>query len=822
MGMIDNIAPSTLAPAAEWGRLIKQQLRNQFAKTPAEATMDELFRATAVALRPAIVDALLESSARFRAADSKSMYYLSMEFLLGRSLGNNLQNLGIYSSIEKAFAELGLKLSDVLEAEPDAALGNGGLGRLAACFLDSLASLDMPGYGYGINYEFGLFRQEIEDGRQKERPDYWASVQSPWLIEHQDQAYVIPVYGRVEHGQDRHGKYNPMWLDWKVLIGVPHDLPIVGYEGRTVNTLRLFSARASDEFDIKIFNDGDYMSAVEQKMASETVSKVLYPSDAVDSGRYLRLTQEYFLVACSIRDIFRRFLAQHSDPRKLADYVAIQMNDTHPALTVAELMRTLIDEYAIEWEEAWQITQASCGYTNHTLMPEALERWPVKMFERLLPRHLQIIYEINHRFLGSVEQKWPGAAGYVQRMSIIEESNPRMVRMANLAIIGSHSINGVAQLHSELLRTELVPEFDEFLPGRFNNKTNGVTPRRWVMHANPSLCHWIDARIGTTWRSDFECIRELESFAGDADSQQEFRAVKNENKLRLSKVILARTGIKVDCSAIFDVQVKRIHEYKRQLLHALAVIGEYLRIVEDGQQMPAARLHIFAGKAAPGYFIAKLIIKLINNIAKVVANDRRVGEGLKVVFVPDYKVSLAEIVIPAADLSEQISTAGMEASGTGNMKFAMNGALTVGTLDGANVEMLEELGAENIFIFGLRTEEVRQLKASGYDPWQWYNRNQETHRIINALTSPVFELGEPGVFEPIRRVLLDDGDTYLHLADLESYISVQQKISDTFLDSARWTSKAILNVALMSRFSSDRTIREYAKDIWNIRSIRPS
>src|SRR5579863_45038 len=472
--MTNNMALSAPVLPAEWAHLIKQQIRNQFAKAPGEATPDELFRATAAALRPALVDGLLESSARFMAADAKSVYYLSMEFLLGRSLGNNLQNLGIYKTIEAALAELGLTLSDTLEAEPDAALGNGGLGRLAACFLDSLASLHMAGYGYGINYEFGLFRQEIEDGRQKERPDYWASAQSPWLIEHQDEAYVIPVYGRVEHGQDRNGKYNPMWLDWKVLIGVPHDLPIVGHDGRTVNTLRLFSARASDEFDIKIFNDGDYISAVEQKMASETVSKVLYPSDAVDSGRYLRLTQEYFLVACSMRDIFRRFLTHHSDPRKLADYVAIQMNDTHPALTVAELMRTLIDEHAIEWDEAWQITQAACGYTNHTLMPEALERWPVKMFERLIPRHLQIIYEINHRFLETVERRWASEAGRIRKMSIIEESNPRMVRMANLAIIGSHSVNGVAQLHSELLRTELVPEFNEFFPGRFNNKTNGV------------------------------------------------------------------------------------------------------------------------------------------------------------------------------------------------------------------------------------------------------------------------------------------------------------------------------------------------------------
>jgi starch phosphorylase len=810
------------ASPARWATLIKQQIRNQFAKGPGNATPDELFRATAAALRPTIVDALLESSERFGAADAKAVYYLSMEFLLGRSLGNNLQNLGIYSDIETALAELGLRLPDVLEAEPDAALGNGGLGRLAACFLDSLASLHMAGYGYGINYEFGLFRQEFEDGRQKERPDYWASAQSPWLIEHQDESYVIPVYGRVEHAQDRSGKYNPMWLDWKVLIGVPHDLPIVGQDGRTVNTLRLFSARASDEFDIRIFNDGDYMSAVEQKMASETVSKVLYPSDAIDSGRYLRLTQEYFLVACSIRDIFRRYLARHSDLREFADSVAIQMNDTHPALTVAELMRTLIDEYAVEWDEAWQITQATCGYTNHTLMPEALERWSVEMFERLLPRHLQIIYEINHRFLAQVEQKWPGDVARARKMSIIEETNPPMVRMANLAIIGSHAVNGVAQLHSDLVRSELVPEFNQFFPGRFSNKTNGVTPRRWLMHANLPLCQWIDARIGTAWRQDFTSICALQEFAHDAESQREFLAIKDQNKLRLSRVILARTGIRVDSRAMFDIQVKRIHEYKRQLLHALAIIDEYFRLVEDGYPIVAPRVHIFAGKAAPGYFIAKLIIKLINNIANVVNRDPRVGGSLKVVFVPDYKVSLAEIMIPAADLSEQISTAGMEASGTGNMKFAMNGALTVGTLDGANVEMLEEVGSDNIFIFGLHTDEVRKLKGGGYNPWAWYENDHRIRRVIDALTSQTFTQGEPDIFRPIRTSLLDQGDTYLHLADFNSYVSVQERISNLFLNKAEWSSKAILNVARMSKFSSDRTIQDYATDIWNIRSFKPS
>src|SRR5579859_482062 len=496
--------PTSSSNLSGWPNSIKELLRHQFAKGVSNATPGESFRATSAALRPRIVDAMLETEARFRVANAKSVYYLSMEFLLGRSLRNNLQSLNLYDPIDRALADLVLRLSDVLEVEPDAALGNGGLGRLAACFLDSLASLHMPGYGYGINYEFGLFRQEIDDGRQKEKPDYWASEQSPWLIEHIDQAVTIPIYGRIEHGLDRLGNYNPMWMDWKVLIGVPHDFPILGQDSRTVNTLRLFSARASDDFDIGIFNEGDYLTAVEQKIQSETVSKVLYPSDAVDSGRYLRFTQEYFLVACAVRDIFRRFLARYTHPREFADRVAIQMNDTHPALTVTELMRTLVDEHEMTWEEAWEITQASCGYTNHTLMPEALERWPVNMFERVLPRHLQILYEINHRFLRQVEARWPHDAARQKRMSLMERRTPRMVRMANLAIVGSHAVNGVARLHSDLVRSQLVPDFNEFFPGRFSNKTNGVTPRRWLIQANPALSSWIDKQIRDSWRTDLD------------------------------------------------------------------------------------------------------------------------------------------------------------------------------------------------------------------------------------------------------------------------------------------------------------------------------
>jgi starch phosphorylase len=682
--------------------------------------------------------------------------------------------------------------------------------------------LHMPGFGYGINYDFGLFRQEIEDGRQKEKPDYWASEQSPWLIERQDQAVIIPIYGRIDHSVDRLGRYNPMWMDWKVLIGIPHDFPIIGQDARTINTLRLFSARASDEFDIHIFNDGDYLRAVEQKIQSETVSKILYPSDAVDAGRYLRFTQEYFLVACAIRDIFRHFLSKYSHPREFANQVAIQMNDTHPALAVTELMRTLIDEHETGWDEAWEITQASCGYTNHTLMPEALERWPIEMFERVLPRHLQILYEINRRFLGQVAERWPGEHDRLERMSLIQEGNPQLVRMANLAIVGSHAVNGVAELHSDLVRSQLVPDFNEFYPAKFSNKTNGITPRRWLMHSNPALAMWIDERIGEAWRKDLDRLIELESFSDDPASQRGFLAIKFANKENLTQTILDSTGVRVNPLAMFDVQVKRIHEYKRQLLHALAIIDEYFRIVEDGIIPAVSRVHLFAGKAAPGYFRAKLIINLINNIATVVNKDPRVGDLLKIVFLPDYKVSLAEIIIPAADLSEQISTAGMEASGTSNMKFAMNGALTIGTLDGANVEMLRELGSDNIFIFGLRAEEVRSARTKGYDPWDYYHEDQRIKRVLDSLTSDFVCTGEAGIFEPIRRALLDEGDNYLHLADFDSYIDAQQRISSVFLDPVEWSSKAILNIARMSKFSSDRTIREYARDIWNIRSIPPT
>jgi starch phosphorylase len=822
MNYPETIEPSSSnSDAAGMMDCIAQQMRLQFAKSVEEADRDELFRAAAMAIRPWLVGGMMRSAERLRNAGGKSVYYLSMEFLLGRSLSNNLQHLGLYETMQHALAGFGLELSDILEAEPDAALGNGGLGRLAACFLDSLATLHMPGFGYGINYEFGLFRQVIRDGRQQELPDYWASHHSPWLIQRDDQACVVPVYGQVEERRDRSGQHSPMWLGWQTLVGVPHDLPIVGHDGRTVNFLRLFSARASSEFDIQIFNDGDYLKAVEQKIHSEAVSKVLYPSDAVAAGKELRLVQEYFLVACALRDIFRRFASEHSDVLEFADYAAIQMNDTHPALAVAELMRTLVDEHDVAWDVAWEITQACCGYTNHTLMPEALEKWPIELFSRVLPRHLQIVYEINRRFLAGVAQRWPSDTGRLQRMSLIDEGPPRMVRMANLAIVGSHAVNGVAKLHSQLVQSELVPDFHEYYPGKFGNKTNGVTPRRWLMHANPALSSWISDRIGQGWRDHLDGLRALEPFADDPPSQESFLAVKQANKQRLARTIRARTGAVVDPHSLFDVQVKRMHEYKRQLLHVMAIMDEYFSIVEDGQELLAPRTHVIAGKAAPGYFMAKLIIKLINNLALVVNHDPRVGDQMKVVFLPDYKVSLAEIIIPGADLSEQISTAGTEASGTGNMKFALNGALTIGTLDGANVEIEEEVGQHNIFIFGMETEDVQQIRARGYDPWKYYRENPRLRRVVDNLVGSRFGLDEPSIFEPIRKALLDDGDFYLHLADFLPYVEAQREVSRLFLDRQLWSSKAILNVARMGKFSSDRTIQQYADEIWGIHPVRP-
>ena len=775
-----------------------------------EASPREKLHALAVAVRRPSLDAMRESERRYREQDAKRLYYLSMEFLMGRALGNNLANLRLYHDTKAILSELGADLEELEALEPDAALGNGGLGRLAACFLDSLATLDFPGFGYGINYEFGLFRQSIVNGFQHEKPDHWLEGGSPWLIERPDESIVVPVYGSLSHVQER-GAYRPSWVDTKTIIGVPHDMPIVGYGGRTVNVLRLFTAHSSDEFDIGIFNAGDYISAVQHKINTEAISKILYPSDSVDRGRELRLLQEYFLVACAVRDIMKRYFAAHDSFDDFSSRVAIHMNDTHPALTVAELMRTFMDEHSIPWEAAWALTVNTCGYTNHTLLPEALERWPVELLERVLPRHVQIIQEINRRLVAEVERRFPGDKAMAQRASLIEEGERRQVRMANLAIVGSHSTNGVAELHTELVKKTLAADFYKLWPERFNNKTNGITPRRWLLHANRPLASLITRAIGDGWIRDLMELRRLELFIDDTSLLERLDAIKSRNKLALSQVTRELTSIVVDPESMFDVQVKRMHEYKRQLLNVLHIIHRYWAIVEDGVAPVQPRTFFFAGKAAPGYFMAKLIIKLIHSVAEVVNAEPRTRDWLRVVFLPDYRVSLAEAIIPAAELSEQISTAGKEASGTGNMKLALNGALTIGTLDGANIEIRDEVGEENIFIFGLRAEEVADLLKSGYQP--------RSNRVVDSIASGHFSRGDKDIFRPIVAKLLSSRDEYVHLADLESYIATQERVDRDYRDRASWRRKSLTNIARMGKFSSDRTVSEYARDVWRIKPV---
>ena len=797
---------------------VQHHLRYSLGRRVQTATPYEMFRALTLAIRPRLIDGLIATADRYERHGAKRLYYLSMEFLIGQSLRNNLMNLGILEVCRDAIAATGGNLEDLIAAEPDAALGNGGLGRLAACFLESLATLGMAAYGYGINYDYGLFKQEIDNGFQREEPDSWLNKESPWIVHRPDQSCIVPIYGKVEHGVDRNGNYNPMWLDWKVLIGVPHDIPIVGRGGGTVNILRLYSARASQNFDIEIFNQGDYLHALEDKIEMEKVSKILYPSDSGASGRELRLLQEYFLVACAVRDMLRRHLEQHADVANFADKVAVQMNDTHPALTVVELMRVLVDEKDLPWDQAWEITCATCAFTNHTLMGEALEKWSVDLIAHVLPRHLEIIYEINHRFLETVAARWPGDERKLRDMSLIQEGPERKVRMANLAIAGSHAVNGVAALHSELVKTQLVPDFHELWPEKFQNKTNGVTHRRWLAYANPGLAALISSAIGDSWIRDFSRIRDLEAYAGDAAFQERFHAVKQANKIQLASVVRATTGVVVDPESLFDIQVKRIHQYKRQLLNVLQIAGQYFSIVEDGVSLPGPVTYLFAGKAAPGYYMAKLIIKLINSVANTVNRDPRINGWMRVAFLPDYRVSLAEKIIPAANLSEQISTAGTEASGTGNMKLSMNGALTVGTLDGANIEILEEVGPENMYVFGLSAEEVQSLRSSGgYDPVKLCRENPRFGRLLDRISNGFFSPDEPGLFWDVCSEISSPNDPYVHFADLGSYIETNGQIASDYTDRASWNKRAILNVARMGKFSSDRTVMQYANEIWGMK-----
>jgi starch phosphorylase len=807
--------PSALQQSMAW------HLRYSLGKNWSERNNRDLFRCLSLAVRDRLMERLLATEGRYQVQEVKRLYYLSIEFLIGRSLENNLYNLGIYQGCQAAFRELGADLGEILEMENDAALGNGGLGRLAACFLDSLATLGMPGFGYGIKYEFGLFRQEIDNGYQREKPEQWKAEAAPCQIERVEEACLIPLYGRIVHEYDLNGEYNPMWMDWQVIIGVPFDIPIAGYGGETVNYLRLFEARPSSEFDIQIFNEGDYFQAVQQKINSENISKILYPSDLVEPGRELRLIQEYFLVACALKDIVRHFLKRHQDFQEFPHKVAVQLNDTHPALAVAELMRILVDERAQPWDEAWSITQRTMAYTNHTLLPEALEKWPARLLEQVLPRHLQIIYEINRRFLDQVMEIHPEGLKRLEHLSLVEEGPEKQICMARLAMVGSHSVNGVSELHTRLLKEKVFPDFYRLWPRKFNNKTNGVTPRRWLLIANPGLAALLGRTIGEGWITDADRLRDLEALAEDASFQEEFLAVKRANKERLGKLIWETTRVRVSPSSLYDIQAKRIHEYKRQLLKVMHIIYEYLTLVEDGRQPLVPRTYVFAGKAAPGYWVAKQLIKLIHSVGEVIDKDARCHDFMKVAFIPDYKVSLAEKIIPAADLSEQISTAGKEASGTGNMKFALNGALTIGTLDGANIEIQEAVGERNIFIFGLSAAEINRMRsAHSYHPGDWCRRHPEIQRVIEALHSSLFCPGEPGLFQWICRRLLDEGDEYFHLADFMPYLQAQEEAGHEYHSPTLWARKAILNVARMGKFSSDRTISEYAQEIWELEAAR--
>jgi glycogen phosphorylase len=798
---------------------ILRHIHYTLARPEAPVVPRELFKPVSLAIRDLLVDGFLKTEQRYRDQRLKRLGYLSMEFLMGRWLSDNLCNLRLNEPCRAVLSEFGINLEDVLEVEPDAGLGNGGLGRLAACFLESLATLGMPGFGYGIDYEYGMFKQEIISGFQREKPDQWKSEGTPFYVERPIDVCAVPLYGRIISSRDSQGNRRQSWLESKIVLGVPNDMPVSGYNGTTVNFLRLFTARASEDFDIEIFNRGDYIRAIEQKIASENISRVLYPSDSVLSGKELRLVQEYFLVSCSLRDILRHYVANHTGFDELPDKVAVQMNDTHPSLAVAELLRLLVDEHQVDWDKAWELTVATLGYTNHTLLPEALEKWPVSLIERVLPRHMEIIFGINHQFLRTVARTFPTDIERQRRMSIIEEGPEKHVRMAHLAIIGSHAINGVSRLHSELIKSALVPDFAQLWPERFSNKTNGVAPRRWLLKANPELAALLSRTVGEGWITDLERVRALEQRASDPEFQQEFRGIKLRNKERLAREVFNTTAVTIDPHSMFDVQVKRIHEYKRQLLNVMRVVHEYLSIVEDGVEPEIPRTYLFAGKAAPGYWAAKQIIKLINNVAQTVNTDPRVKERMKVVFVPNYRVSLAELIMPAADLSEQISTAGMEASGTGNMKLAMNGALTLGTLDGANIEIMEAVGEQNIYIFGLTREDVSWYQQStDYHPRELYNGDAVVRRVVDSLASNRFCPDEPGLFRWIVDELLDRGDRYFHLADLTSYIDASHSAEKDYKSPATWTVKAIVNVARTGFFSSDRTVNEYASDIWHIKS----
>ncbi len=787
-------------------------------KFPQIASQNDYYMALAYTVRDRMLQRWISTAQNYTSHGSRTVCYLSAEFLMGPHLGNNLINLGIYDQVQQAITELGLDFQALLYQEEEPGLGNGGLGRLAACFLDSLATLQIPAIGYGIRYEFGIFDQEIRDGWQVEITDKWLRYGNPWEIPRPEWAVEVKLGGHTEAYTDEQGQYRVRWHPYQVVKGIPYDTPILGYLVNTANTLRLWKAEAPESFDFTAFNRGDYYGAVDEKIISENVTKVLYPNDEPIQGKRLRLVQQIFFVSCSLQDMFRILRGQGLPVTRFHEKFTVQLNDTHPAITVAELMRLLLDEYGVDWDTAWEITSRSCAYTNHTLLPEALERWPVSLFGSLLPRHLEIIYEINRRFLDLVRERFPGDAGKIQRMSLIDESGERYVRMANLATVGSMAVNGVAALHTDLLKQTVLNDFYCLWPAKFNNKTNGVTPRRWMLLSNLRLSKLIASRIGKTWVTNYDELQRLEEHQHDPAFRQEWRAIKQAIKTDLVGYIEERTGILVSPDSIFDVQIKRIHEYKRQHLQALHIVSLYNRLKRDPNLNIPARTFLFGGKAAPGYFMAKLIIKLINAIGEVVNNDPDIRGKIKVVFLPDYNVKFSQRVFPAADLSEQISTAGKEASGTGNMKFAMNGALTIGTLDGANVEIREKVGADNFFLFGLNAQEVMALRAHGYRPWEYYNSNPVLKEVIDQIAGGMFSRGDTSLFRPIVDSLLNH-DPFFLMADFQSFIDCQERVSQAYQDTEHWTRMSILNTARTGFFSSDRSMQQYCQDIWHVSPV---
>jgi starch phosphorylase len=787
-------------------------------KFPALATKHDYYMALAYTVRDRLLQRWVNTAASYTQQGSRTVAYLSAEFLMGPHLGNNLINLGIYNQVQQAMTELKLSLKELLAQEEEPGLGNGGLGRLAACYLDSLASLEIPTLGYGIRYEFGIFDQTISNGWQVEKTDKWLRYGNPWEIARPEWAVEVQFGGHTEASKNADGRYKVRWIPHKIVMGVPYDTPVLGYKVNTANTLRLWKAEAPESFDFEAFNRGNYYGAVNQKVTSENLTKVLYPNDETHEGKRLRLEQQYFFVSCALQDMLRVLLRQKLPVEKFHEKFTVQLNDTHPAIAVAELMRLLLDEHDLDWEPAWEIVQKTFGYTNHTLLPEALEKWSLKLFSSLLPRHLEIIYEINWRFLDQVRQKFGTDEGRIGRLSLIDENDDKFVRMAHLACVGSHRINGVAELHSELLQKTTLLDFYEFFPEKFTNITNGVTPRRWIVLSNPKLANLITSCIGDNWIKHLEDVRQIEAYAQDSGFQQEWQQIKRENKVNLAEIILERAGVTVNPDSIFDIQVKRIHQYKRQHLNVLHAITLYNQIKQNPDLDVTPRTLIFAGKAAPGYYLAKLIIKLINSVAEVVNQDPDIGDRLKIVFLPDYNVKNSQPVYPAADLSEQISTAGKEASGTGNMKFAMNGALTIGTLDGANIEIRHAVGAENFFLFGLTTEDVGVLRLTGYRPWEYYETNPQLKQAIDQIGTGYFSHGDRNLFKPLVDLLLDR-DPYMLMADYQFYIDCQQQVSQAYRDRDRWLQMSILNTARMGKFSSDRSIREYCQHIWKVQPV---